>query len=104
MKGSFSNVHSWADTTSETEGGEILEVGVDREGFFVSGISWIDPTVGEEGLRVRVLFRVALDCPAIMLGGHNIAKAIKKTYQRLGWTTVPLGNLYPSYSSSLVSS
>lgn len=64
---SFSDVDSWTNTTSETEGREILEVGVYTKGPFIGWICRVDPTVGEKSLRVGVLFGVTVDGPMAML-------------------------------------
>lgn len=67
MKRSFSNVNSWTDATSKTEGREILEVGIYTKGSFIGWICRVDPTVGEKSLGVGVLFGVTVDGPITML-------------------------------------
>lgn len=67
MKRSFSDVNSWTDATSETEGRVILEVRIYTKGFFIGRICWIDPTIGKKGLGVGILFGVTVDGPMTVL-------------------------------------
>lgn len=67
MKRSFGDVNPRTDATPETEGRVVLEVGINTEGFPICWICRIDPTVGEKGLGVRVLFGVTVDGPVAML-------------------------------------
>lgn len=67
MKRSFSDINPGTDATPETKGRVVLEVGIDTKGFFICWICRIDPTVGEKGLGVRVLFGVTMDGPVAVL-------------------------------------